>query len=276
MKLPDILEHFAGVAPHFNSIAPGDCGIGVFDREKCICYYRAKTLDLGAVPGDPIKPGSATEECLRTERPVVRKIGAEVYGVPYLAKGIPLRDESGQVVGAVVVSQPLDKETRVNEMVAKLTEGAREQAAAVQEVAATAQRLAQITAQLGEQAKKAADQVRQTDKVLEFVQGLASQTNLLGLNAAIEAARVGEQGRGFGVVADEIRKLANSSAQSVSRIGEILKTIQEAIGAIEKAISEIEHIASSQAAATEQVASSIQELSGLSEVLRELAEELVS
>jgi methyl-accepting chemotaxis protein len=169
-----------------------------------------------------------------------------------------------------------DQSRQLAAMAQQLSATVQQFAASAQEMAAGAECLADQCRRLGADTDTTKQSLSETGGILNFIKHVATETKLLGLNAAIEAARAGDSGRGFTVVADEIRKLADNSALSASQIGNILQHIEESVNSILGGIREVALVSEHQASATEEVASSLDELGKLTIELRDVAERIAA
>jgi methyl-accepting chemotaxis protein len=108
------------------------------------------------------------------------------------------------------------------------------------------------------------NEVKETDSILKFIRDVATQTNLLGLNAAIEATRAGEYGRGFNVVADEVRKLAVMSVDSAKKIENILDNLVASMNGVESQANKAGKIVVEHQASMEEISQKLQMLNDIS------------
>ncbi len=115
---------------------------------------------------------------------------------------------------------------------------------------------------------------RQIGEILGLIEAIADQTNLLALNAAIEAARAGEHGRGFAVVADEVRKLAENSASSTKQIGQLVADIQRRTSAVLERTARANTLVQGNAVSARSVTDMIETISGRVTEMAQLVSEI--
>ncbi len=274
-KEPEVLQIMAKIMPYI----PGffdreeDVSAGLVNREVFLINQPSKSLPLKEQYGDKIPKGGLSE-AIEAGRSVVREIPASVYGVPFRSYSVPLKDDSGRVVGAISVGRNLKRSEKVKSVSQELADFLGQSNEAIQTLTEDAQNVVASNEDIAELSKKASIGAESSSKIIKLIKDISLQTNLLGINAAVEAARAGSAGQGFRVVAEEIQRLSHSVSDSVTQIEDFLKLMTLSINEISTKITASNALLQSQTAALDEIAHSLRELNTIGEQVRELADQL--
>lgn len=255
-------------------LMPLDCYITITDPEGTILkFVPPKSFQLQVKIGDKVHPAGSIAETLRTGQDVYKILPPEQYGVPVKAISA-LVTHDGKLEGAIALGMSLETQQTLHGTVANLITIAGQLGSATQELAGSSARLAEDLGGLKAKSEQMLERIQKTEEIAGFVSEIANNSNLLGLNAAIEAARAGEQGRGFAVVAEEIRKMATNSAKAVTDIRTVLMTVNGDTQSIVQTIDRIADAGQEQAAATQEISASVEQLSSMATAVGSVADKL--
>lgn len=272
-----VVKSFNDFAPILAEMFPEGAFLFMSDLQKIIRRHPSKKFDMPSIQLEyELLEGDVASKAIKKKEPVFTMLDSSRFGVPVLVTSYPLFDEiSNEVVATLGVVIPKTLASNLREMSGNLESGLSGIASAIEELAASA---STIHANEQDLNKEIVEIIALSESIIEistFIKKIGNETNMLGLNASIEAARAGEAGRGFGVVANEIRKLSEQSRSTVPKIKELTDSIKLKVDTASEKCQGSLSSSQEQAAATEEITASIQEITHLSAQLNEMAKHLI-
>ncbi|KYO69289.1 methyl-accepting chemotaxis protein [Thermovenabulum gondwanense] len=258
-----LLDTLIEVTPIFLNLFPFDCNISITDTECFLANYSKGEFRLDQQKGKKIPENSRLWKVIETGEIQKYILPKEVYGVPFKSISVPVKDETGKVIGCIALGMSLKNQERLEQAIKTLSGTSEEVVASAEELAASARELSKCMEIVDSMKKEMEEQINKTEEILNFIKNIAMNSNILGINAAIEAARAGKEGLGFNIIADEIRKMSRSSADSVKNIEKITEEIKQKMSKISNEIQKTFELAKNQAFTSEEITAAIEELNKL-------------
>ncbi len=230
-----VLEMYIQTIPVIKDALGLDIMMSITDGSKFLAYWKGNKMVADIHVGDPLSHNDPMWTSFNTGKKLEQICPADVYGFAFRAITLAIRDE-GKIVGTMGIAISLETETFTQNASEKLLESVN----SVQKEMDSINEYNSLIKESSDSIKESTDQilgsVSDVQGFAKEIQNISNKTNMLSLNASIEAARSGVAGKGFAVVAEEMRKLANDTKVSSEKILDILKKFEADIDVMEKSL----------------------------------------
>lgn len=269
-----VFEIMIYAAPIISELFEGNAAINICDKKQCIYALDGKSSKAPMYAGqvidnDVMNKNGINENIYIKRRSISNIYDKKNYGMSFKAIAVPVINEEKEVVGWFGVSVNMEEYEEIVTATEELKNSLNETKLTASEIANGAVNLSEKLNFLVENTENTEKLINEGSEALKLIENISKQSNLLGLNAAIESSRAGEYGKGFSVVAGEMRKLASNSAESSKKISEALTQMSTSMKMINQTINELGQISTNQAASLEELSATVDEISLNSELLVE-------
>ena len=268
--MESILSSFVKVAPYINHLTHADFAVSVCNLEKCLIYVPSKKQNHGIKSGDPHIKSSVTYESIILGKKVVKRVGPDVFGFPYIAIALPIEEE-GKVVGSVAFTEAVDTQDILLALADNLHDTMKQLISITDTISDNSLKLKDVGRSLDGITVESMKKVEDAEDILKFIKSVSDKTNILGLNAFIEAERVGSSGMGFKVVAEEIRNLASSTGEYVKNADRVMRELKTSTDGIKEELEMLLNISSHQIDINKYITNLVQDINERTEKLKENA-----
>ena len=271
----NVFNTISGLIPYIRMLFDNEACIAITDRENFIDMMMGEHFKIPYKVGDPVN------------QPVMKVLTEKKMWIQDIPKNImekssaiaakcyffPLFDQ-GEVIGTLTIAVHLENKYQLNEIVELLSQTTQEMTKSIKQITSGIDELNNMNNELLNKTSAAAEKTNDTDKIVSIIQNISKKTNLLGLNASIEASRSGKAGDSFAVVAREIQKLSVSSKESINQIDTIIKEIYEEVHGIDDGLGQINMVSQEQSEALKEITRTMNQINEITEKINELMKKM--
>lgn len=267
-----IFESLIHAAPIISKGFEENAVITIWDKKECIYSLDSKNSKSSVKVGDKydssfVEKIGAADTLFNKKKTFSTVFNKQVHGIDSKVVLIPAINETNEVVGFLSLSTSVENMAKIKTSTIELKSSLQETNSTISDITTSAAQLSEKLNHMIENTKVTEKLITESNEAVTLIESISKQSNLLGLNAAIESSRAGEYGKGFSVVAGEMRKLASNSSESSKKISAALAEMSDNMKIIIDTINELGQIATNQAASLEEVSSTVDQITLNSQVL---------
>lgn len=267
-----IFQSLINTAPIISEALEGNVVITIWDKEQCIYSLDSKNKKSTIKVGDKsnmslIKNIGAIDTIFNKKETFKAIFNKNEHGVDAKITLIPAINKYGEAVGVLCLSTDIENILKIQNSTSELKSSLQETNSTISKITNDAVKLSEKLNYIIENTEVTKELIIESNEAINLIESISKQSNLLGLNAAIESSRAGEYGKGFSVVAGEMRKLASNSSESSKKISAALAEMSNNMKVLIDTINELGEIASNQATSLEEVSVTVEQITDNSQIL---------